>query len=170
MVAVHQLPFGMHKGKAVADVPTPYLKWLIAECKLSSGLAGAVRGELSRRGVTPPAPRPATPHRCQLHPDAEVLAYWLSQRDGRRSIRGECGQCGRWLGALPLSDENRRKADANTDPAALLKFLTTLEDRGITVTRKDDRLTYAPQLTPDLWRIERQCKGLLLSMLIEGNP
>jgi uncharacterized protein (DUF3820 family) len=31
------LPFGRHKGKPLGDVPGDYLRWMLKECRLSSG-------------------------------------------------------------------------------------------------------------------------------------
>lgn len=113
---------------------------------------------------------PFRKHRCQVHPSAPVAAYWIVQIDSRRSIRGECSVCQAWVGTLPKTPENIKLADAGTDRGALLSFLTGLEDRGITVTREGRGLVYNPPLTPDLWSLERQCRGLLWSMLIEERP
>lgn len=42
--------FGKHKGKLVEDVPTSYLRWVVAECvSIDSWLLEAVKDELRRR-------------------------------------------------------------------------------------------------------------------------
>ncbi len=54
------MPFGKHRGKRLADVPTSYLRWLLAECDLSAWLLAGVRQELWVRGepeLAPPPPR-----------------------------------------------------------------------------------------------------------------
>lgn len=170
--AVVAIPFGKHKGQPLAAVPTSYLTWLVHSAKLSTGLAAAVREELERRGLTPPTPVPGRPHFCRNHPEAPVRAYWFTQRDGRRTIRGECSVCGQWVGTLPQTPEYVALADAGSDRAALLTFLMRLEEEGITATREGGRITYSPsgRMTRELWRMEKQCKQLLLSMLREGRP
>src|SRR5688572_18176365 len=45
------MTFGKHRGRAVADLPKGYLRWLLAECdQIEPWLARVVRQELSRRG------------------------------------------------------------------------------------------------------------------------
>lgn len=45
------MPFGKHKGRAVADLPKGYLRWLLSgDCDLDHWLERAVREELDRRG------------------------------------------------------------------------------------------------------------------------
>jgi hypothetical protein len=46
------LPFGKHKGRPLGDVPGDYLRWMLRECKLSSGLRAAVGAELATRAPT----------------------------------------------------------------------------------------------------------------------
>jgi uncharacterized protein (DUF3820 family) len=41
-MTVTTIPFGVHRGRPVGDVPTSYLVWVLKTCKLSSGLAAAV--------------------------------------------------------------------------------------------------------------------------------
>jgi Putative quorum-sensing-regulated virulence factor len=44
------LPFGKYRGQLIADVPSPYLRWLIREVRdLDDELRQAVRQELRRR-------------------------------------------------------------------------------------------------------------------------
>jgi hypothetical protein len=51
------MPFGMHKGKPVCEVPTPYLQWCLNACKrVSRRLRTAIEREMVRRepGFEPP--------------------------------------------------------------------------------------------------------------------
>jgi uncharacterized protein (DUF3820 family) len=50
------LPFGKHAGCPLPDVPTDYLQWVIRECKLSSGLRGAVAAVAGTAGAWKLAP------------------------------------------------------------------------------------------------------------------
>lgn len=167
-MSTHKMPFGKYSGQPLDELPTSYLRWLVAEVKLSTGFGTAVRAELARRGASlPPPPPPKALPRCRKHPNAPVRAYWFTQSDHRRAIRGECSQCGHWLGTLPQTPEAVALADAGTDRAALLTFMCTLEDLGVEVRREGDVLRYTPpnRMTRDLWGLERQCKRLLLDLL-----
>jgi hypothetical protein len=166
-MTTHTLPFGKHKGASLPDVPTPYLSWLARDAKLSSGLAGAVRDELTRRGVTAPKPPPRPPRRCHQCGGTELRAVWLRQSDNRRAIRGTCARCGSWVGALPLTPENVALADAGSDPSALLTFLIALDAAGVSVRLEGGRLLFDPRdrMTRELFDLERQCRGQLHAML-----
>ena len=160
------LPFGKYAGVPFAKVPTDYLRWTGQECRLSTGLRSAVRDELARRGVALPEPPMAPPRGCgRCGHTGEPRAAWLHQRDGRKAICGECAGCGSWLGALPLTPENVRLADAGTDLAALLTFLIRLGEVGVDVQLVGGRLVYDPPLLPELRGLERQCRGALHTML-----
>lgn len=163
------IPFGRYKDVPLPEVPASYLVWLIGNAKLSSGLDAAVRAELDRRGVKTPPPRPRQRRACSKHPDAGIKATWLLMRDGRKAIRGECSRCGHWLGALPMTAENIALANQHSDPTAVLSFLMRLEEQGIQVKKVGEFLEFDPPLTPELRALERQCRGLLVSMLIEEN-
>jgi hypothetical protein len=173
MTTTHVLPFGKHKGVPLCQVPTSYLQWLAGTVRLSSGLSAAVRAELEWRNVPAPAPRPAGRSRAAARrtrrDTRRSRAHWLCQRDGRKAIRGECAVCGRWVGTLPDTPENRALADAGTDRTALLTLLMSCEDLGITVRRVNGNLVFDPpgKMTPVLWRLERQCRGTLRSCLSE---
>jgi hypothetical protein len=43
------MPFGIHQGRLLTDVPTSYLGWLIGQPGLRASLAMDVRAELDRR-------------------------------------------------------------------------------------------------------------------------
>lgn len=46
-----QMPFGLHKGKLLEDIPLDYLKWISQNLALSPSLGPFVRRELERRGM-----------------------------------------------------------------------------------------------------------------------
>jgi hypothetical protein len=163
----HSLPYGRHKNEPLTKVSTTYLLWAVSELKLSVGLSAAIRTELRSRGVTVSEP-PPPPRKCSRCDYAgEPKATWLHQRDGRRAIRGECARCGTWLGALPLTPENRWLADQSTDPSALLTLLIRLEESGIDIRLDGDRVVFDPlhKVTAELQHLERQCRGQLVAML-----
>lgn len=169
---VHAMPFGKFKDKPLPAVDTGYLRWAATNCKLSAGLAAAVREELTRRGVTAPEPPPKAPRRCSQCGGSELRAVWLRQRDNRRAIRGTCARCGSWVGALPLTAENIALADASSDPSALLSFLIAIDAAGVEVRLEGDRLVYDPphKMTRELRDLERQCRGHLHAMLTPSGP
>jgi hypothetical protein len=106
------LPFGRHRGTPLPEVPAGYLRWLLAEAKLSSGLRTALAAELQARGVeVPPAP-PRKEPRCDRHPAAGFLCSWLVDAIGRRHVRATCATCGRRLGFVPATGEYAEMADA----------------------------------------------------------
>lgn len=164
------IPFGKHKGDPLSTVPSGYLRWLLSTVRLSSGLEAAVREELASRGVKIPGPPPRARHACREHPGAGIKATWISMRDGRKAIRGECAKCGAWLGALPLTNEYKALADQGSDKAALLSFLMRIDEQGIEVRKVHGDLQFSRPLPPDLWALERQCRGVLISMLVAENP
>jgi hypothetical protein len=102
-MAVHTLPFGRHKGRAIGEVPSGYLQWLLRECKLSSGLRAAVAAELQARGVAvPDVPPPQfTVGPCRVCGPVGYSCGWLEDSLGRRRVRAECVRCGRCLGHPP---------------------------------------------------------------------
>ena len=83
----HRLPFGKHRGKTPAAVPTDYLVWFLANVKPSSGLAQAIAGELRARGRGVPLPglppEPVCP-KCGL--DTEIHYGWLETSSGERRL------------------------------------------------------------------------------------
>jgi hypothetical protein len=105
------LPFGKHKGRPLADVPTDYLRWVLRETKLSARLAAAVRAELASRGQPVPPPAASPWSRCrdcrgQLH------ASWVVHKNGSRHIRAECVRCG-WTTHLPQTPANIALAEGS---------------------------------------------------------
>ncbi len=67
-----QMPFGKHAGQAVAEVPTPYLLWVLrARRHLDPALRRAIREVLTARGCALP------PEAADPTPDwAAVLRRW----------------------------------------------------------------------------------------------
>jgi hypothetical protein len=49
-----RMPFGRHRGKKLADIPTPYLAWLLREASIEPWLERAVEAELARRDYDEP--------------------------------------------------------------------------------------------------------------------
>jgi hypothetical protein len=114
----HRFPFGRHKDKPLHEVPSGYLRWAIASCKLSSGLLAALTAELSRRGIAvpPPRARPPIPKCPRCGVDAGVVYRWLEDRAGRRRIRAECRRCRHYLAFVPLVTPFVEAADAAAGP------------------------------------------------------
>src|SRR5262245_15099421 len=121
------MPFGMHKGKPVAEVPVPYLRWVIRTVeRLSPDLETAILVELRARGCHDQRPAAlsasAAPrkwkvicHRCRM--DAGVSYLWSEDRAGRRRIRKQCRRCGAWLGQAAQTGaalEEANRADCAT--------------------------------------------------------
>jgi uncharacterized protein (DUF3820 family) len=129
------LPFGKWKDTPLADVPADYLAWALRECKLSSGLAAALRAELSARGLdapAAPAPKPVPP--CGRCGATTLTHHWQEDRLGRKRIRRACGSCGNWMGCSPMTEPFTTEADANANSTALLDVLTMAEEQGVTLT------------------------------------
>src|SRR5262245_27206176 len=109
------LPFGRHRGKRPAEVPTAYLAWLLANVKLSTGVRAAVRAELwsraDRPAELPPDPPPSAP-RCQRCGAREARLYWQQTADGNRRVRAECRRCQNFAGWAPQTPANVAEADA----------------------------------------------------------
>jgi hypothetical protein len=107
-----------------------------------------------------------------------VRAVWLVCRNGARQIRGECTRCGSYLGALPQTPQNIILANQGSHPTPLLTFLLALAEAGVEVRLVAGDLTYTPwqTMTPELWALERQCRGQLHAMMVpepsatEGCP
>jgi hypothetical protein len=114
------MPFGKHKGTLIRSVPTDYLCWLAAECKLSAALRKDIAAELDRRGYVVPAGPRQPPPRCDRCGGMEYLAFWMEDRAGGRRIRAECPRCRRFMKFLSLTEENIAKADAAGNPAELM--------------------------------------------------
>jgi hypothetical protein len=97
------LPYGRHRGEPLGRVPADYLAWLLANKKLSAGLAAAVAGELQARGFPVSAPAPAWSVRAcpRCRPDPGFTCRWVKDRLGRRHCRAECRGCRRYLETPP---------------------------------------------------------------------
>jgi hypothetical protein len=121
-MTTHTLPFGRHKGAALANVPTPHLAWAIRTVRLSSGLRAAVRTELTSRpdcpSDLPDEPAPRTPQ-CRRCGGVELRLAWqgLSRGTGR-VIRGDCRRCGQFVLFVEQTPENVALADGAPDEPA----------------------------------------------------
>ena len=47
----YRLPFGMYRGRKVSNVPTGYLRWLVAQQWLSAYCRAEIIDELGKRGA-----------------------------------------------------------------------------------------------------------------------
>lgn len=47
----YRLPFGIHKGKSIATVPTSYLRWLLTQDWLADHCRFEVMDALGKRGA-----------------------------------------------------------------------------------------------------------------------
>lgn len=173
-VGVVLMPFGKHKGRPLGEVPTGYLRWALAEAKLSAGLRGAVRAELSRRGIglppePGPAPRPRS--RCRRCGGYAVVATWHEQRGGRKAIRASCSACGGFRGFLPLTPENVAEADAALSPTGLLDALLLADREGVELVAAAGRVEVRPRerASPRLQELVRQSQHALLRHLPAGR-
>jgi hypothetical protein len=107
------LPFGRHRGEPLAGVPTPYLEWALAECKLSSGLYAATAAELRARGLeVAERPAPALPACRRCGPAGGYRCSWEHDSLGRPRIRAACGRCGAFLAFAPQVPPYTAQADA----------------------------------------------------------
>jgi hypothetical protein len=137
------LPFGRYRGVALGNVPSEYLRWALANLKLSSGLRAALAAELTSRGVTPPPPPPPRPlPACPRCPAGTALAHWQDDTLGRRRIKVSCWRCGRGLGFLPEVEPYIGQADANTTPTALLDVLVELDRLGVELSSDGRRIHF----------------------------
>jgi hypothetical protein len=105
LLSLATLPFGRHQGQPLTEVPSDYLRWVLAEVgTLSHRLRQAVSEELGRRGGDPPPPpalevRPL--RRCRQCPQAQPRITWETDRAGRNRLRADCPACGRWCDYPP---------------------------------------------------------------------
>jgi hypothetical protein len=128
----YRLPFGKHAGALPREVPSDYLRWLLREWKLSSGLRSALAAELSSRGVpVPPPPPPAPPRPCQSCGALAFAHTWQEDRAGGKRIRRSCRRCGRYCCFAPLVEPYLSEANACASPTPILDVLTRLEDLGV---------------------------------------
>jgi hypothetical protein len=129
---VPMLPFGMYKGLSLTEVPDGYLAWLLREVKLSSGLHNAVTNELTRRGVSVPAPPPPRPpRRCYWHPNARPVLRWDEDSLGRRSILATCPVCDRLVDRPPRVPPYTTEADAHASSTPVLDVLVKLDEMNV---------------------------------------
>jgi hypothetical protein len=113
---VSSLPFGRHRGQPLTTVPTDYLRWVVREVRLSSGVQAAVLGELEARNIDAPPPGPARPvRRCAEHPDAEPVLVREEDSRGRCRIRAGCPRCRRWTDYPPCVSPYTTRADAGKE-------------------------------------------------------
>jgi hypothetical protein len=164
----HRLPFGKHRGKTPAAVPTDYLVWFLANVKPSSGLAQAIAGELRARGRGVPLPglppEPACPD-CGL--DTRIHYGWLEASNGERRIQRLCG-CGRALGLAPHVEPYLSFAEKSADPTALLDVLTECEVLGVELVSDGKAVRVAggwEKLTVPLKQKLAQCRHGLAKLI-----
>jgi hypothetical protein len=112
-VAEYTLPFGKCRGSSPRSVPTGYLSWLLRACKLSTGLRAAALAELSSRpdrpGDLPPGPARGEVV-CRACGGVRVAVRWQELAGGRRAIRADCDDCGRYVAFLPQTAANLARA------------------------------------------------------------
>jgi hypothetical protein len=163
------LPFGRHQGKALAEVPADYLQWLLRSIKLSSGVRGAVAGELTRRGIQAPDPSPRPEPRCGRHPAAGFRCLWGEDTIARKFIRAECVRCRQSLGIMPKVEPYVSQADANASPAPVLDALLGAEAAGAEIISngKTAWVSDYRKAPPEVRNAVRQCKAQLGRMI--GN-
>jgi hypothetical protein len=165
-VNTHYLYFGKHRGRALPDVPTSYLAWLLRDChSLSRALRGAVAAELVRRGVAPPTPTPPPPAPCPGCGSATFRHAWQEDRAGGRRIRRTCHRCGTFGGWAPQLPPYLAEADAAASPTPLLDVLTRLDDLGLVLVSDGERV-WVPWpdcdvLPPDLRELIHSCSHSL---------
>lgn len=106
---MHSLPFGKYKNHLIQDVPTDYLKWLLGQGRLKSGLKRFIASELEKRRAkesiaharleTAKTEQKDTlsageqwqieqvEKRCLSLPD-ELLPYLIARLEGRLDLNG----------------------------------------------------------------------------------
>jgi hypothetical protein len=169
----HLMPFGKHKGKALADIPSSYLGWLLRECRLSTGVRSAVAAELESRGgkaPAPPSPKPEPDCRpCGAGPEA-ISYSWLQTRNGGRQISRRCSRCGEWLGSAPHVEPFVSRADAAASATPVLDVLTGCEELGIRLRSDGAAAGFASyedcrKAPQELRALVRQCRHSLARMI-----
>ncbi len=165
------LPFGKHKDQPLGGVPADYLRWLLRECKLSSGLRAAVVEELTARGIATPPPAPPRPiqpcDRCG--PAGGVLIGWMQIRTGGRRLRAECRRCRALLDHPPCVPPYTTEADKTLSTTAVLDALTRLETLGVEL-QSDGRGVWIgwperQRVPAELVAVVRQCSHQLATMI-----
>jgi hypothetical protein len=168
------LPFGRHRGEPAESVPTGYLRWMLAECKLSSGLRAAIGDELSRRGVQVPQPPPARPvPECPRCPGVPPALCWLEDCRGGRRIRAECSRCRRFLGFAPIVEPDVSQPDAAGSDTDLLDALVRLDELGVQIHSDGRRVFFRSndwrRVPPDLAALVRSCSHRLARMMLDTS-
>jgi hypothetical protein len=163
------LPFGRHKDSPLSVVPTDYLRWVMREVKLSSGLRASVAAELASRSIQAPDPPPRSEPRCSDHPSAGYRALWGEDSLGRRFIRSECRLCHRALGNLPQREPYTGMADSAASATPLLDALVGAEAAGVELHSDGWDIYYPPgayhRLPPVVRDAVHQAKHQLARMI-----
>jgi hypothetical protein len=165
----HSLPFGKHKGQPLPAVPSGYLQWALATCKLSSGLRAAVAVELARRGLeAPPIPESALLPVCRDCGAVGIVGRWQEDCRGEKRIRGECLRCCGFLCWLPMQQPWIGQADA-ASKTPVLDVLTRLDDLGVEL-ESDGNTVSIPwphwrRVPEDVKGIIRQCNNQLARLI-----
>jgi hypothetical protein len=167
----HRFPFGRHKNQPLPEVPSGYLAWAIASCKLSSGLLTALIAELTRRGVEvpPPPARPPIPKCPRCGVDAGVVYRWLEDRQGKKRIRAECRRCRHYLTFAPCISPFIEQADAAASQTPVLDVLIQLEGLGVELVSDGSKAWIASEdykrVPAELHSLVRQCSHQLARMI-----
>jgi hypothetical protein len=109
-------PFGVHLNKALPDIPTAYLRWVLTSgVKLSAGLRAAVVAELQPRGQEPlPAP-PRVLRPCpQCGTAGKIKLEWTTDSLQRRHLKAICATCGCFLDRPPQTPEYVEMANGSS--------------------------------------------------------
>jgi hypothetical protein len=169
------LPFGKYKDKPLALVPATYLAWVLRRVKLSSGLRAAVVAELDRNCFPAPPPPPPRPLRsCPLHPGTRPVCLWAEDTLGRRLIRAECPECGRWVDTPPCVPPYSTEADAGASAAPVLDALVKLDELGVELCSDGKTAWVADgdfdRVPPGVRHVIKQCRHRLGTMLGHKQP
>lgn len=166
---VTSIPFGRHKDKPLAEVPSSYLAWALANVKLSTGLRAALSGELDRRGVAaPPPPPPPPPPTCHQCGGVDILYHWMQLVTGARRIKRLCRRCCRSLGFAPEVEPYIGLATASACPTALLDTLVEAETLGVELVSDGEAVHIRggyDRTTPAFRQRLNECRHSLARML-----
>jgi hypothetical protein len=118
----------------------------------------------ARRPILPPCPR------CGFK---GIRASWQEDRAGRSRIRGECWECRRYRGWLPIRQPFIFLADQTASPAPVLDALTWLDDIGAELRSDGAAVWVKPsdwrRLPPELHALIRQCSHKLARLMGRRN-
>jgi hypothetical protein len=166
------LPFGRYANQPLADVPSSYLSWLLAEAKLSTGLRAAVAAELGRRQLQPQPARQVAPEpSCATCGPSAGLSYrWGEDSLGRRYIRRSCARCDRYLGAAPQVEPFVTRANAAASAAPVVDVLIAADDENLVLHSDGVVVDFATpaderRATPALRAALRQCRHTFAGMI-----